>query len=262
MHVSLAVVCLQVLTFLKFDITLDYNLLLFTFSSTLVAYNFIKYCEIALTIQLLKRKTLKLIYFLTIISVIICLLLLPKFSSQELIITFVVSSFTVLYALPVSSFNRNKKNLRSIPGLKIFIVATVWSLLIVFLPIIDCYDKINVIVFIYFIQIFIYVFVAILPFDIKDLNLDIKILNTVPQNIGIQSTKNLGFVLLFVFFLLDFLQILVSENVNSISVLINIVICITLSIFLYNSRENQPKYYALFWVESVPVFLLLLNIFL
>jgi hypothetical protein len=168
----------------------------------------------------------------------------------------------VLYALPVSSFNRNKKNLRSIPGLKIFIVATVWSLLIVFLPIIDCYDKINVIVFIYFIQIFIYVFVAILPFDIQDLNLDIKILNTVPQNIGIQSTKNLGFVLLFVFFLLDFLQILVSENVNSISVLINIVICITLSIFLYNSRENQPKYYALFWVESVPVFWLLLNIFL
>ena len=258
----MAVACLQVLTFLKFDITLDYNLLLFTFSSTLVAYNFIKYCEIALTIQLLKRKTLKLIYFLTIISVIICLLLLPKFSSQELIITFVVSSFTVLYALPVSSFNRNKKNLRSIPGLKIFIVATVWSLLIVFLPIIDSYDKIDVIVFIYFIQIFIYVFVAILPFDIKDLNLDIKILNTVPQNIGIQSTKNLGFVLLFVFFLLDFLQILLLENVNSISVLINIVICIALSIFLYNSRENQPKYYAFFWVESVPIFWLLLNIIL
>lgn len=257
----MALVCLQVLTFLKFDITLDYNLLLFTFFSTLVAYNFIKYCEIGLTIQLLKkRKTLKLIYLLTIVSLIICLLLIPKFSILELIIIFIVFSFTVLYILPTNSINREKKNLRNIPGLKIFIVSTVWSLLIVLLPIIDSYDKTDVIIFIYFMQIFIYVFVAILPFDIRDLNLDIKILNTVPQNIGIQSTRNLGFVLLFIFVFLDFLQILILENVNSIS--INIVICITLSILLYNSRENQTKYYASFWVESVPIFWVLLNLFL
>ena len=258
----MAVVCLQVLTFLKFDITLDYNLLLFTFLSTLVAYNFIKYFEIGLTIQHLKRKTLKLIYFLTIVSLIICLLLISKFSNLELIITFIVSSFTVLYILPVNSFNRSNKNLRNTPGLKIFIVAIVWSLLIVFLPIIDNYDKIDLIVLIYFIQIFIYVFVAILPFDIRDINLDIKNLNTVPQNIGIKSTKSLGLVLLFVFVLLDFLQILLLENVNLLSVLINIVICIFLSILLYNSRENQTKNFASFWVESIPIFWLLLNLIL
>ena len=258
----MAVVCLQVLTFLKFDITLEYNLLLFTFLSTLVAYNFIKYFEIGLTTQLLKRKTLKLIYFLTIVSFITCLLLIPELSSLELIITIIIGSFTVLYILPTNSFNRKKKNLRNTAGLKIFIVATVWSLLIVFLPIIDSYDKMDVVVLIYFIQIFIYVFVAILPFDIRDLNLDIKILNTVPQNIGIQNTKTLGFVLLFVFVLLDFLQIFLLENVNSISVLINIVICITLSILLSNSRENQSKYYASFWIESIPIFWLLLNLVL
>ena len=258
----MAVVCFQVLTFLKFDITLDYNLLVFTFLSTLVAYNFIKYFEIGLTMQHLKRKTLKLIYFLTIVSLITCLLLISKFSSLELIITFIVSSFTVLYKLPTSSFNKKKKNLRNTAGLKIFIVAIVWSLLIVFLPIIDSYDKIDIIILIYFIQIFIYVFVAILPFDIRDLNLDIKILNTVPQIIGIQCAKILGFVLLFVFVLLDLLQILILENVNLISVLINIVICITLSLLLYNSGENQTKYYASFWVESVPIFWLLLNLVL
>ena len=148
------------------------------------------------------------------------------------------------------------------PVNKIFIVAIVWALLIVFLPIIDNYDNIDVIVLIYFIQIFIYVFVAILPFDIRDINLDIKILNTVPQNIGIKSTKTLGLVLLFVFVLLDFLQLLLLENVNLLSVLINIVICIALSILLYKSRENQTKNYASFWVESIPIFWLLLNLVL
>jgi hypothetical protein len=168
----------------------------------------------------------------------------------------------LLYVLPANSFNRKNKNLRNRPGLKIFIVAIVWALLIVFLPIINNYDKIDFIVLIYFIQIFIYVFVAILPFDIRDINLDIKILNTVPQNIGIKSTKTLGLVLLFVFVLLDFIQILLLENVNLLTVLINIVICIFLSILLYNSRENQTKNYASFWVESIPIFWLLLNLVL
>ena len=84
----------------------------------------------------------------------------------------------------------------------------------------------------------------------------------VPQNIGIKSTKTLGLVLLFVFVLLDFLQLLLLENVNLLSVLINIVICIALSILLYKSRENQTKNYASFWVESIPIFWLLLNLVL
>ena len=159
-------------------------------------------------------------------------------------------------------FGKQKKNLRNTEGIKIFIVAATWSLLTVLLPIIDFFDKIDVIGMIYFIQIFIYVFVAIIPFDIRDLNLDIKNLNTVPQNIGIQRAKNLGIILLFVFIILDFVQIILLEHVNLTSVLINIIICIILSILLFNSRKNQTKYYASFWVESLPIFWLLLNLIL
>jgi len=262
MHVSLAVVCIQVLTFFKFDITLNYSLLLFTFLSTLVAYNFIKYFELSLAKGILYSKSLKLIYSITIVSFISCLFIIPMLSNLELITIFIISSLTVLYILPINSLNKQKKNLRNTEGIKIFIVAATWSLLTVLLPIIDFFDKIDIIGMIYFIQIFIYVFVAIIPFDIRDLNLDIKNLNTVPQNIGIQRAKNLGIILLFVFIILDFAQIILLEHVNLTSVLINIIICIILSILLFNSRKNQTKYYASFWVESLPIFWLLLNLIL
>jgi len=183
-------------------------------------------------------------------------------SNLELITIFIISSLTVLYILPINSLNKKKKNLINTGGIKIFIVAATWSLLTVLLPIIDLFDKIDIIGMIYFIQIFIYVFVAIIPFDIRDLNLDIKNLNTVPQNIGIQRAKNLGIILLFVFIILDFAQIILLEHVNLTSVLINIIICIILSILLFNSRKNQTKYYASFWVESLPIFWLLLNLIL
>ena len=262
MHVSLAVVCIQVLTFFKFDINLNYSLLLFTFLSTLVAYNFIKYFELSLAKDILYSKSLKLIYYITIVSFISCLFIIPMLSNLELITIFTISSLTVLYILPINSLNKKKTNLRNTEGVKIFIVAAAWSLLTVLLPIIDFFDKIDVIGTIYFIQIFIYVFVAIIPFDIRDLNLDIKNLNTIPQNIGIQSAKNIGIILLFVFIILDFVQIIILEHVNLTSVLINILICIILSILLFNARKNQTKYYASFWVESVPVFWLLLNLIL
>jgi hypothetical protein len=183
-------------------------------------------------------------------------------SELELITIFTIISLTVLYILPINLLNKKKTNLRNTEGVKIFIVAAAWSLLTVLVPIIDFFDKIDIIATIYFIQIFIYVFVAIIPFDIRDLNLDIKNLNTVPQNIGIQSAKNLGIILLFIFIILDFVQIIFLEHANLTSVLINIIICIVLSILLLYARKNQTKYYASFWVESVPFFWLLLNFIL
>ena len=149
MHVSLAVVCIQVLTFFKFDINLNYSLHLFTFLSTLVAYNFIKYFELSLAKDILYSKSLKLIYYITIVSFISCLFIIPMLSKLELITIFTISSLTVLYILPINSLNKKKTNLRNTEGVKIFIVAAAWSLLTVLLPIIDFFDKIDVIGTIY-----------------------------------------------------------------------------------------------------------------
>ncbi|MDB9712445.1 hypothetical protein OAA78_02020 [Flavobacteriaceae bacterium] len=163
---------------------------------------------------------------------------------------------TILYVFPLKPIN---KNLRKRPGLKIFIVSIVWSLLIVILPTIDFYDKFNSDLLIYFIQVFIYVFVAILPFDIRDINYDSKKLYTIPQILGLNYTKILGFVLIFIFILLDYIQYLILDSVSLNSILINNIICLVIFSLLYKSNENQSKYFSSFWVESLPIFWLLLN---
>ena len=103
----MAVVCFQYITFLKFDITVDYILLLFSFCSSLIAYNFIKYSEIVFFKTQKKSNSLKLICFLTIISILICLTITPKLTSSALVLLFVISLLTVFYIFPFNSVNKN-----------------------------------------------------------------------------------------------------------------------------------------------------------
>ena len=252
----MAVVCFQYITFLKFDITVDYILLLFSFCSSLIAYNFIKYSEIVFFKTQKKSNSLKLICFLTIISILICLTITPKLTSSALVLLFVISLLTVFYIFPFNSVN---KNLRKRPGLKIFIVAIVWSLLIVVLPTVNFNYVLDASLLIYFVQILIFVVVVILPFEIRDLNSDSKKLHTIPQIIGVNNTKTLGFSLIFIFMILDWIQYLILHLVSFNTILVNGIICLLTLILLIKSKAKQSIYFSSLWVESLPILWLVLN---
>ena len=176
-----------------------------------------------------------------------------------LVILFFMSLLTLFYCFP---FNTVNKNLRKSPGLKIFIVATVWGLLIVVFPIINFKDKLDVNFLIFFVQILIFVVVTILPFEIRDLNSDCKQLRTIPQIIGVKNTKVLGFCLLLIFMILDCIQYLILNFISFKSILINAAICLTTFTLILKSKENQSIYFSSFWVESLPILWLLLYIIL
>ena len=79
------------------------------------------------------------------------------------------------------------KNLRSFYGLKIFIVSCCWTLLTGLFPLLESSawegDKIF-----YLGLYFLLIFVAILPFEIRDLSRDAADLGTVPQQLGVRKT--------------------------------------------------------------------------
>ena len=170
-----------------------------------------------------------------------------------------MSLLTLFYCFPFNSVN---KNLRKTPGLKIFIVATVWSLLIVVFPIINFKDKLDVSFLIFFVQVLIFVVVTIFPFEIRDLNSDCKQLRTIPQIIGVKNTKVLGFCLLLIFMILDCIQYLILNFISFKSILINAAICLTTFTLILKSKEKQSIYFSSFWVESLPILWLLLYIIL
>jgi uncharacterized membrane protein len=154
----------------------------------------------------------------------------------------------LLYTLP---FFPNKKNARNWKGIKIYIVSLCWVGVTVLLPLINAKLGFTWDVLLLSIQRFILIFVLVLIFEIIDINTDDPHLQTVPQQIGVEKTKLLGYGLLIILLLLEFLY---EANQQYIPLIFKIIVCGSVALFLYFANENKSRYYASFWVESIPIF--------
>ena len=108
------------------------------------------------------------------------------------------------------------------------------------------------------IQRFILIFVLVLIFEIVDVNTDDPHLQTVPQQIGVEKTKILGYVLLIVLLALEFFY---DANQDYVPLAFKTIVSGSIASFLYFANENRSRYYASFWVESIPIFWWLILVF-
>lgn len=256
-HVALAVVSLTWITHLEFEIALDNTLLCFIFFASITGYNFVKYFGIA------KFHHRRLAPWLKVIQVFsfFCFLLMCffafklPFKTLTYIVAFGVVTF--LYAIPFFPkrfFMDQQKNLRSIGGLKVYVIALVWAGVTVLLPLINYDYQFDGDVWLTASQRFVIVVLLILPFEIRDLKYDSLKLSTIPQKIGVGNTKLIGFALGIVFFFLDFFK----SDLNQKGIIINLMIAILSILLLTFSRKNQNEYYSSFYVEGLPILWLVL----
>ncbi|GGK83733.1 UbiA family prenyltransferase [Rufibacter glacialis] len=109
-----------------------------------------------------------------------------------------------LYSVPIVPEGERYIPLRDIPFLKVFLIAYVWSAITVQLPLMevdrDLFSSDNLILFL---RRFLFLFSLTLVFDIRDIYKD-KLTNTVtfPTHWGVQNTKKLALVALFIYALL------------------------------------------------------------
>ncbi len=246
-HVSLAVCALLIVSFLRFAIPIDIDLLFFVFFASITAYNFVKYAGIAKLHHRSLTSQLKVIQVFSLVCFLVLLSLTFLQSRLTLLICSVLAVFTFLYAVP---FLPNKKNLRNLKSLKIFIIAFVWAAVAAFLPWQNLESLLQVEVFWLFTQYFFFVVSITLPFELRDLYYDKLALGTIPQKIGVPKTKRLGVFFLMLVLLIQFLFF--KENWQ-IDISLH-VICLVASLFLIFSSVKQKKYFASFWVEALPIF--------
>ncbi|MBF6640396.1 hypothetical protein IVB69_02770 [Flavobacterium sp. J49] len=244
-HVALSVYALVRMTGFLFQISAIEATAFFAFFGTIVGYNFVKYDALARTQKLQMRTQLKVIAVLSFLSLLACGFYFLQLAQKTKIIAVVFLILTLLYTLP---FFPNKKNARNWAGVKIYIVALCWVGVTLFLPIINAEISLTTYVFLVAIQRFILIFVLILIFEIIDLKQDDPHLKTVPQQIGVERTKKLGFLLLFVFVGLEFLY----ADFNYPILFLKIGIAVTVLLFLIFANEKRSKYYSSFWAESIP----------
>ncbi len=264
-HIALSCFALVNITNLMLNIKNDISVAWFAFFGTIVGYNFVKFDALARANKNKMRTQLKAISAFSFVSLLLVIFYFFKLQYTTKIGAAFFLVLTILYTLP---FFPNTKNARNWAGLKIYIVAICWVGVTVILPVLNSEISLQNSFYIIVLQRFLLIFSLILIFEIIDLKMDDPHLKTVPQQIGVKSTKILGFVLLIVFCGLGFFNINgningnfninfnINGNVNVqfIELLLNYVIAIVIAIFLYFSNENRSKYYTSFWVESIPIF--------
>ena len=245
-HVALAVYSLVRVTEIYFDLPYNENLNYFIFFATITAYNFIKYAGVAKIYHMSLTKSMRLIQIFSFIC--FCLLcyyawLLPF---ETLVFFLPFGLLTGLYIIPfLGGF---QKNLRKISYLKIFVVAGVWAGVTAVIPLIAVENEIDSNLVLIFAQRMLFALALILPFEIRDMQLDFEDVKTLPQKIGVEQTKKVGLALLLFALTIEFLITDSSMNRN-----IFLAVCFVLLLFLMRSKKTQSKYYSAFWVESLPI---------
>jgi hypothetical protein len=246
-HVALSCYALVQITFHVFHIQYDEPMALFVFFGTIVGYNFVKYDALVRVKKKTLGNQLKIIAFLSLISSVLVGYYFFQLEIITQLVSFGILAITALYTLP---FFPNRKNARNWAGVKIYIVAVCWVGATLVLPLINAGIPFTADFFIKCIQRFILVFVLILVFEILDLANDDPHLQTVPQMIGVRSTKILGLLLLVPFCVLD----LLLTTFNYKDLFVNMIMVALLSLFIAFANTNRSKYYTSFWVEAVPIF--------
>lgn len=256
-HVALSVYALTWISLLEFGISYNENVLYFNFFSTITAYNFVKYFGLSRFHYRSLTNWLKVIQVFSFI----CFIAFSFYAFSLKIITWcfilVIAVITFFYAipfLPKKKFLKRSHNLREIRGLKIYVIALVWTVVTVFIPIVENDIYINTDITITSVQRFIYVLVLMIPFEIRDLKFDSLKLSTIPQKIGVKKTKVVGLFLLLTFFFLEFFK----DNTSNVRVFILAIVTLITWLFVVFCKKNQGKYYCSFWVEGLPVLWLIL----
>ncbi|MDP1800966.1 MAG: UbiA family prenyltransferase [Bacteroidota bacterium] len=132
------------------------------------------------------KENIKAFYFLVALSVIG--FFVAAFMAKKIVLLTLlpIGIITLFYSLPVFKTKKTIFRLREIPCLKIFLIAFVWSVTTILLPILqtgNSFDRWHIITML--IERFIFVFAITIPFDIRDMKSDENAgLQTIPLIIG------------------------------------------------------------------------------
>ena len=254
LHLSFCVLSLIFVTCLRLNQEINFLILFVVFNATVITYNFIKYASTLPYYFFVSNISIKKIQYLSFVCGIFLIISLFFLNFNTILFGFFLSFFCFIYVIP---FNRTKKNIRNYSRIKIFIVAFVWASVTVWFPLTinNEIDYLNS--FLVFLQRFVFVVAYTLPFEIRDLKYDSIKLETIPQLYGIILTKKIAYFLLTLFIAITFII-----QPFSISFIIgDLLIALLTALMILKTKENQKKYFASFWVESIPLVWLLLIVF-
>jgi hypothetical protein len=137
-------------------------------------------------------------HFTLILSALVSVLCLPFLKFQTFLMLSIIGLLSLLYPIPILFPFGISTKFRDFPFIKVFLIATVWSIAMVVLPALESgiaiFERIDILVL--FVLQFIFLLFICLPFDIHDRDLDSKkLVKTIPVVFGVEASKKMVLVL-------------------------------------------------------------------
>lgn len=260
-HVAAAVTSLVWITVTELKLETTSTVYWFVFFGTITGYNFVKYATIAKFRHKSLSPSLRAIQVFSFLCILFAGYFFYKLPWKAWYVTAAFGVLTFFYVIPfLPAFRRSLSsgasgvNLRTLSGFKIFIVGLVWAGVSVVLPWAMTSASFSQELWLTFIQRFLLVVVWTIPFEIRDLTSDQDSLRTLPQQLGIKRTKGVGLLLLIIAMVLESLK-----HASDLSHFMSFVVLFFITAFVIaKSRKEQSRYFASFWVESIPILWMLL----
>lgn len=211
------------------------------------------------------QKNKRVLWLLTAVSGIVALALSTQLSKNCLLLLLPLGVIVLLYPIPIFYSRGKAYRLREVPGIKIFLIAAVWTLVSVGLLAIEKKLAWSLDLGLLLAQRFFFVFAITIPFDIRDLKYDNKALKTIPVVFGEEKARMVGFISLALYELGVIAQYLVGNSL-SISAFIALLCVSGISAYLLlKTTSKKGEYYFAFWVEGASlmmyVFLIIVQLF-
>ncbi|MEP2935823.1 MAG: hypothetical protein ABJM06_14580 [Gilvibacter sp.] len=245
-HVALAIVALCLIAIKSLGLAIDFTLIAYIFLASVSGYNFIKYAEVAKWYHRSLPQEVRGIQIFSFLVFVALVYVAFKLPLPTLYASGALAVITFFYAVPLLP---TKNTLRGIKGLKIYVIALVWALTAVLLPLANAGGQAHLDAILLTAQLFLWVVALTIPFELRDLQSDSPLLYTIPQLIGSKNAVRVGVLLYLLIWVLEGFKHEVSNGL-----LLCWMVVTVLGIWaLFKARRDQSLYFASFWVEGIPI---------
>ena len=256
-YVSLCVAALALSTQLIIS-SFNLDVVIFLFFATFISYNFQKIVSLKRNPDRARGWFLnnkKFIYFFLLCSLIIAINLFLGFNYKTQFLIIIISFISLMYPF----------GLRTVPYIKVFIIALVWCVSTELITVFENKLVIETELLMSIFSRFFFIVSITIPFDVRDVEFDFTELKTLPIVFGVKKSKQIALVMLYAYVLIEVLRHLVfTENWQA---LVAAFLCCLYTQYLIKGSDNKKSgFYYVFWVESsslsVLFFLIITSIFL
>lgn len=262
LFIALCAVAQALVTYMLLHARPSQHVLALLFCSTLALYNF----SMLLSKPANPRKSpfrrvrwifghYRMMVTLTIIAIVSLLPIILFLSVPSLVLLFFLGVIAVSYNLPLFTMNEKKFGLRNIPGLKLFLIALIWSLSCVLLPIVETAARHQITIsaadtILLVGKRFLFVAAITIPFDIRDLFQDRNYnLKTIPVMLGERKAYIFCQFLLLAYISLLFLFTR-QFDANFWGLTLTIILT---GYLIFKSDLKKNEYYYFFYIDGIMI---------